>query len=188
MRILGLDVSTSTIGVGCLDVSGPDIFVVSIDHYKPPKDGDVFERLDKTRKAMKNIIKSFQPDIIAIEDIIQFMGAGSSAATIIALAQVNRTVGLVAYDFLKRTSPRLLSVMAVRHGIKLTKDLPSKEDIPELIEKRLGIEFPYVINKKGKIAPESNDRADGAAVALYVALEQTGQLYKQMNQKAKKAK
>jgi Holliday junction resolvasome RuvABC endonuclease subunit len=181
-RILGLDISSSCIGYALLTIEDDNaIYLEYCNHYKPPKDGDVFTRLAKTRKDMKRIIKQLVPTEIAIEDIIQFMGKGSSAQTIIALAQVNRTVGLVAYDYLKR-SPTLHNVLTIRHGIKLGKDLPSKEEIPELVAKRLKVEFPYVFNKKDKHAPESNDRADAIAVALYRALEITNQLPKKGKQ------
>ena len=173
IKILGLDISTSCIGYACLEVNGSTITVVEIDHYKPTKDGDIFERLAKTRKDIKKIIKRLEPDVIAIEDIIQFMGHGSSAATIIGLAQFNRMIGLVAYDYLK-ASPTLLNVMKIRHGIKSGKELPSKEDIPELVANHLNIEFPYVYTKTNKIAPESYDRADATAVALYQALHPQG--------------
>lgn len=201
-RVLGFDLSTSCIGFGCLDIDGYNISVVKIDHYKPSKDEDVFVCLAKTRKFIKKLINDLKPDTIAIEDIIQFMGKGSSAHTIIVLAQMNRMCGLVAYDYLQsslparkrklttdvQVSPTLLSVSKIRHGLKLTKELPAKEEMPALIEKHLNIQFPYIPITKGKNkwkpAPESYDRADGCAVALYMALQMTNQLYK----KAKKPK
>lgn len=169
IRVLGLDVSTSCIGFACLEVNAGAITVVEIDHYKPIKDGDIFERLAKTRKDIKKVIKRLEPDVIAIEDIVQFMAGNSGAKTIIALAQFNRMIGLVAYDYLK-ASPILLSVMKIRHGLKIGKDLPPKEDMPELVAKHLNIEFPYLYTKTNKIAPETYDRADATAVALYQSL------------------
>jgi Holliday junction resolvasome RuvABC endonuclease subunit len=171
MRILGLDISSSCIGYGCIDANLEDhtLSAVEIDHYKPMKDGDLFERLAQTRKDMKRLFKRLKPDCIAIEDIIQFMGKGSSANTIIVLAQFNRMIGLTAYDYLKEP-PSLYAVISIRSGIKLDKKLPPKEDVPEVVAKWLGVDFPYVLNKKGKQSSESNDRADGTAVALHHAL------------------
>ena len=175
--VLGLDVSTSTIGYALLNVSDSGISLLSIDHYKPPKDGDLLDRLSKTQKHMKGVVKSLAPDYIGIENILEYMPNKSSSHSIIALAQVNRLIGVMCHDYLKR-SPELFSVMAIRHGLKHTKVFPKKEQMPAVIEKHLGITLPPVLvsrgKNKGKFAPEHFDRADGLAVALYYALILTG--------------
>jgi hypothetical protein len=66
--------------------------------------------------------------------------------------------------------------MTIRHGLKINKLLPKKEEIPELVAKHLGITFPYQLNKKGKIKIENYDMADGIAVALYYSFKLTGKL------------
>jgi hypothetical protein len=60
--------------------------------------------------------------------------------------------------------------MTIRHGLKLNKELPKKEDMPELVSKHLGIKFPYEKNKNGKIKIENYDMADSVGVALYCSL------------------
>ena len=79
------------------------------------------------------------------------------------------------FDYLKK-SPELFNIMSIRHGLKLSKILPKKEEMPELIAHHLNIKFPYIYNKKGKIAVESYDMADGVAVALYYAFLVTGKI------------
>lgn len=174
-KVLGLDVSSTTIGICVLEVIGEEIKFVSAQYLKPLKKGTIIDRIVDTRNKIKDIIETVQPDHIVIEDIIQFMKGQSTAKTIITLTTFNRMICLLAYDFLKR-KPELFNVMAIRHGLKINNIFPKKEDMPELVAKHLGITFPYEINKKGNIKVESYDMADGVAVALYYAFLLTGKI------------
>jgi Holliday junction resolvasome RuvABC endonuclease subunit len=174
-KVLGFDVSSTTIGycVLLIDDSDNSINFAFANYVKPLKKGNIVDRIVDTRNKIKDIIDKVQPDYIGIEDIIQFMKGHSTAKTIIMLTTFNRMIALCAHDHLKR-SPELFSVMTIRHGLKTAKDLPKKEDMPELVAKHLGITFPYEHNKKGKVKVESFDMADGVAVALYYAFVLTG--------------
>lgn len=175
-RILGFDVSSSTIGYCVLDITDQnEIIFVNANYLKPLKTGSIIERIVDTRNKIQAIIDKVKPDEIGIEDIIQFMQGKSTAKTIIMLTTFNRMIGLCAYDYLKK-SPELFSVMTIRHGLKTGKDLPKKEDMPELVAQHLRITFPYETNKKGKIKVENYDKADGIAVALYYALVLSGKV------------
>lgn len=170
-KILSFDISSTTIGYSLLEIDdfSKDIKLSYINYLKPIKKGTIIERIVDTRNKVKLIIDQYKPDYIGIEDIIQFMQGKSTAKTVIILTTFNRMIGLLAYDYLGK-SPELFSVMSIRHGLKINKDLPKKEDIPELVAKHLGITFPYEMNKKGKIKVENYDMADGLAVGLYYAL------------------
>ena len=175
-RVLGFDVSSTTIGYCVLDIDDNNqIHFEYANYLKPAKKGSIIERIVDTRNKIQSIIEQVKPDYIGVEDIIQFMQGKSTAKTIIMLTTFNRMIGLCAYDYLKK-SPDLFSVMTIRHGLKTGKDLPKKEDMPELVAKHLGITFPYEINKKGKVKVESFDMADGVAVALYHAFVLTGKV------------
>ena len=175
--ILGFDVSSTTIGYCVLtwDEVTNDIKFVQAAYIKPIKKGSILERVVDTRNKIQKVIVAAKPDYIAIEDIIQFMKGLSTAQTIIMLTTFNRMIGLTAYDYLGKV-PELFSVMTIRHGLKLTKDLPKKEDMPALVANHLGITFPYEYNKLGNIKVESYDKADGIAVALYQALLLAGKV------------
>jgi Holliday junction resolvasome RuvABC endonuclease subunit len=179
--ILGFDVSSTTIGWCALnwDESTNAITFVKADYFKPIKDGSIVERILNTRNKIKDVIAATQPDYIGIEDIIQFMAGKSTAQTIIMLTTFNRMTCLTAYDYLNK-EPALFNVMSIRHGLKIGKDLPKKEDIPELVAQHLGITFPYERStkgkNKGKIKIESYDMADGVAVALYYAFVLSGKV------------
>lgn len=170
-RVLGFDISSTTIGHCILDIDdNNNIVFVKVGYIKPLKTGTIVERIVDTRNKVQKVIEEAQPDHIGIEDIIQFMAGKSTAKTIIMLTTFNRMVCLCAHDYLKK-APELFNVMTIRHGLKINKDLPKKEEMPELVAKHLRINFPYERSTKGKkmgaIKEESFDMADGVAVALY---------------------
>jgi Holliday junction resolvasome RuvABC endonuclease subunit len=178
-KVVGIDCSSTTIGIAVLEVDDikNTIKYISCDYIKPIKDGNIVERLVNTRDKLAKLINNIKPDYIAIEEIISFMKGKSTATTIITLTAFNRMACLLCYDYLKK-SPELLNVMSIRHGIKLNKIFPKKEQIPDLVANHLNITFPYETNKKGKIKAESYDKADAVAVALYYAFLLTGKIKK----------
>lgn len=167
MKIMGLDASSSTVGHSIIefDELTNSISLVYCDFLKPPKKGNLFNRLQDTQSMIKKILHDHKPDIIAIEDISKFMAGASTANTIITLAVFNRSVGLTCLEFLGRP-PILCNVMSIRHNLKFNKVLPKKDEIPALVSKHLNIKFPFVY-KKEKLIEENNDMADSIAVALY---------------------
>lgn len=176
-RVLGIDCSSTTIGYCLLEINDEtkDIKYILSDYFKPNKKGSIIERIVHTRNFINEILNQYTPDYIGIEEIIQFMQGKSTAKTIITLTTFNRAVCLTAYDFLNK-SPELFNVMSIRHGLKINKIFPKKEDMPALVSKHLGITFPYRLNSKNKIKVESYDVADGIAVALYYAFVLTDKI------------
>ena len=170
---MGIDVSTTTIGWCILDyTSGQKRKLINCSFYKPSKKGNLFEKLDQTRKDIERVVQKYKPDYIAIEDLIKFMRGRSSATTIINLSVFNRMIGLMAYDFLGRP-PDLFNVLSIRHGIRREvgeKKLPAKEDLPKHISILLDIDYPWIKDKKGKIKMESYDVSDAMCVAYYCSL------------------
>lgn len=165
MIIVGLDASTKTIGFCVLEIIDSKINLRHLEHFSPPKKGNIFERLNKVREYIFDKLEQFKPDKVILEDVVLFMAGRSTAKTITSLAILNRTVGLAVMNKMGE-APELLNVMSIRHSIKKNKKLPAKEEIPELVAEILDIDFPWVYNKKGQVAPESYDQADSIAVAL----------------------
>jgi len=179
--VLGMDISSTTIGWGLLNIDiSQNITLIDCGHIKPPKTGNLIEDLAATRDEILNLLKRINPNHIGIENIVSFMGGKSTANTIIVLTTFNRMICLLAHDHLNK-SPELFNVMTIRHGLKIGKILPKKEEMPELVAKHLGITFPYEYetgkrSKKTKISEESYDTADGISVALYYAFVLTGKI------------
>lgn len=168
MLIMGLDISSSTIGISVLDYN-KKIKIKSIEFYEPPSTQKVslFESLLETKKFIIKKYKEVKPDCVVIEDIAEHFGGGSTSKTIIKLAIYNRTIGLTLFEEFGIT-PELINVNTVRSIIKPqgTSGRLPKEDVPMAIEKKLNIKFPYLFNKKGKIDVKTYDMADATAVAL----------------------
>lgn len=172
--IMGLDISSSCIGLSLIKEENNKLHLINVESYKPPKDCNLFQSLLETKEFIKNKVNEWNPDNVVIEDIAQhFAGGASSAKTIIKLAIYNRTVGLAVYEATNKV-PELLNVNTVRSIIRpknISGKLP-KEDVPEVVAAILNTEFPYIYNKKGKIDTESYDIADSLAVAVaYAALQ-----------------
>ncbi len=177
-RVMGLDASSTTIGLCLLKYNNKKIELEHVEFYKPPKKGDVFERLQAVRQYIFDKVSEFNPDAVALEEILLWMGGGkkcpvckqkmgrqSTAKTITTLTALNRTVGLAVLDK-SRKSPNMYNVMSIRHKIKEGKTIPKKEEVPERVAAILGIDFPYKLNKLKNIAKENEDMADAIAVAL----------------------
>jgi Holliday junction resolvasome RuvABC endonuclease subunit len=176
-RIAGFDVSSTCIG-WCLlewDNQSDTIRYITMGNHKPIKTGNIVERLYDTKLVIQKILEEHKPDLIGVENIIEFMKHKSSAKTVITLAVFNRMVCLASHEYIGR-SPELFNVMQIRHGLKLDKELPKKEDMPALVSHHLGITFPYVYKRNGTVADESGDMADGVAVALYYAFVLSGRI------------
>ncbi len=165
--ILGLDISTTTIGISTINKSlaTGEIALDKVEYFKPPKDGSIFERLIKVKKFTSDLLKRFDPDVVVIEDYARFMAGSSGAATIIPLAIFNTTIGLTIFEQTGK-EPIIMNVNTIRKWIKTGDARLSKEEIPEAVAHHLKIDFPYEMTKKGKIAVENYDMADAASAAL----------------------
>ena len=168
MKYLGLDISSSCIGVSCLEVDQNNkIKLLYCDYYKPSKD-DIFISLHETREYFKNKIEELKPDKIVIEEALKFFGGKmSSANTIVKLNIYNYMIGLIAYEYLNK-APTLLNVNSIRAVLRPSyyPGKLAKEDVPKVIEKILDIKFPYVYKKNGDISEVSLDMADSVAAGL----------------------
>jgi Holliday junction resolvasome RuvABC endonuclease subunit len=187
-RVLGFDISSTTIGWCHLEVDTVKntIEYKKMGYIKPSKKGTIMERIVETRHEVLELICKINPDEISVEDLIKFMPK-STATTVVVLTTFNRMICLLAHDFIHK-QPELFNVMSIRHALKLNKDLPKKEDMPELVAKHLGITFPYEYDKKGKIKEVSRDMADGVAVALYHAFVLTGKVVRKVKKPKVKKK
>jgi len=174
-RVMGLDASTTTIGISIIDYDGYGTKLIHSEYYKPDKTNGILDMLVLARKYILNLFGKYNVDEFVIEDYIRFMKGSSSAATVIPLAILNMTLRLAILDL--GVMPEALNVLKIRHAIKLTKVLPKKEEIPELVAQHLGIPYPwlYKINKKKQqvVIEESFDVADAIAVSLAWAKLQT---------------
>jgi len=200
-RVIGLDASTTTIGICILDYDedGYQSSLVHYEYYKPQKQTankearPISDWVLEARQHVFNLIDGYHVTELAIEDYIRFMQGQSSAQTIIPLAILNMTLRIGVKDRYGWDATAL-TVGKVRHALKRDHVLPKKEDIPALVSTYLGFdEFPWYREFKPRkkvwaVMDESYDVADAMAVALaYVKLRSRPEK-KKRSVKRKKAK
>jgi crossover junction endodeoxyribonuclease RuvC len=69
MRILGIDPGSRITGYGVIDTSRQGLHAVSFGDLKPPKEAPLSIILTTIHNRLAEIIQSYSPDAIAIEDI-----------------------------------------------------------------------------------------------------------------------
>lgn len=165
--ILGLDISSTTIGWALVKEEGGQFSCDGYGYYKPDKKKDLFESLHDVRKWAQDLITSYNPDEVAIEDISEHFTNKSTSKTIIKLAVYNRTVGLAVYEW-KEVAPSLMNVNTIRSLIKPKgyRGKLAKTDVPAVVSAIMKMPFPWKYKRNGNIADESYDMADAMAVAL----------------------
>ena len=171
MKILGLDISSSTIGWSLIEVSNKRISLLKYGHLKPPskkKSNDNFPlRLDFAFEEIKKLSLNTSPDIVAIEDYAKKFSSGrSSANTILVLASFNEVCGLAAYKTLAQ-KPVRIPVATLRRLVKdeYGESVKDKDEVLKFCKKHFN-NFLTVNNRVGNIKTECYDEADAIVVAV----------------------
>ena len=173
--ILGLDVSTSTIGYSVLDLDGT---LKELGYISLKKQKNLLEKAEEFRSVLINLKKKYQFSRVFIEEALQRYGRGmSSARTITLLAAFNGIIQYVNFKELDIT-PELISVSAARKscGIKFVSKkksgIPVKEQVFTWVSNHLQYEWPTKILRNGPRRgveiqlPETRDMADAWVVSF----------------------
>ena len=173
---LGLDISTSCIGVTVLDKDG---HLVLSDAIKLSKTTckDLIDKIEFTRDFFVKLKQTHEIKVIYVEDFLKKFKQGHSSANIIAmLAGFNTTVCWLCYDVFK-IKPTKISFTAARNflgidikGIK-DKKLVKKAVLDFIIDKVPG--FPFEKTRFGNPTFDMYDRADSCVVAKFAYYETT---------------
>ena len=168
-RVLGLDISSSTIGWAVLSCDEGGIQLESYGHIKPPpsKHGSLTYRLNIALEKAKELFLELAPDEVAVEAYASGFARGrSSANTIIVLSVFNELSALVCLRTLGY-EPFRYSVSSIRSKISkfYNKKLVSKDDMFDFVSKKFK-KFSTINNRNGAIKKECYDETDAIAVAL----------------------
>lgn len=167
--VLGLDISSSTIGWAILKYDDDSIILDSYGHISPPKSskGTLTYRVSETYDEMFNFLLDKSPDIVAIEAYANKFSSGrSTARTIIVLSVFNEVVSMASYKALG-IEPQKYPVATIRASLRKMGDpsVSSKEDAFTFVGDYFS-NFLVRKNRNGNIAKQSYDEADAIAVAL----------------------
>jgi len=161
--ILGLDISTSVVGLTVLDDSGNIKLCDAVDLKKIK---NIFSKAEEIKKKLTNIRINYPITEIYIEKpFLFFNSGGSSAATMAILQNFNGVVSWLCYSIFNK-EPIYLTAQEARKimDIKVPRGKKAKEIVLNFI---LDLEPNFVVeyNKNNNPKPENYDRADSWVIA-----------------------
>lgn len=95
MRILGIDPGTATVGWGVIEIQGGKAKAVAFGHISTSKDLSDEKRLAEIARDLEAIIKQYQPQEAAVEELFFF----KNQKTIISVAQARGVILLTLENF-----------------------------------------------------------------------------------------
>ena len=157
MVILGIDPGLATVGYGVIEYNGKTAKIIDYGVIQTPKNENTAVRLAMIDKASEQLIKKFNPNVIAMEDL--FFNTNVTTAIKVAMARGVLLVNAVKHcgDLYEYTPLQIKQAM-VGYG------RADKKQVQEMVKTYL---------KLDKI-PRPDDAADALAVALTHA--QTGKM------------
>lgn len=166
-KTLSLDISSTTIGWALLGNSDDHITILEHGHLKPPKSElSLANRALRSQVLIKNLIKKYNPDKIAIEDYVtKFSKGKSTAKTIVVLSVFNEAMTMACIEE-KKVDPDRLAVISIRSLLSKSfgQKISSKEECFEFIKNISSFSVKY--NKNQQIKKETFDEADAVAVGI----------------------
>ena len=147
MRIIGIDPGLRNTGWGVIEFKNNRLIHIDDGRISPPSISSVGERLLFLESKLSVIVKKYNPNLSAIEQIFVGPGTGSSlklgmarGVSILVLAQAGLQI--------KELPPKLVKKTVTGYGSA------SKDQIKSMIEKLLNI------------IPKNEDSSDALAIAI----------------------
>ncbi len=149
MRVFGIDPGSNRTGYGCVDTDGRRHRLVLCGAIRATAAGDFPERLATIYRELTRIIRTCQPECVAIENLFHATNVRSAlklghARGVAMLAAVEAGVAVVEY------TPAEIKRAVVGYG------RAEKTQVQQMIKLLLGLDR----------APEPHDAADALAVAI----------------------
>ena len=165
MRILGIDPGIATIGFGIIDSNKNQYSFVNCGIISTEAHTSLSERLNIIYDDITNVIESFKPDVVAIEELF----FNTNITTGISVAHGRGVIllackksGLEIFEY----TPLQVKQSVVGYG------RAQKKQVMEMVKKLCGL----------KDVPKPDDAADAIALALCHARSTTSLLYKGENE------
>ena len=159
MRILGLDPGIATVGFGIVDSEKSRQKLVSCGVITTPAHTPLTSRLDQIYTDLEEIIKLYQPDAMAVEELF----FNTNITTGISVAQGRGVILLCAYRTgisIYEYTPLQVKQAVVGYG------RAEKKQVQEMVRRILNL----------AAVPKPDDAADAVALALCHARSSTSLL------------
>ena len=165
MHNLGLDISSSKIGIAILDRD--DNIVVS-EVLKLKSNMSLEERAAKFEQRMQQLDKHYVIYNVYVEEpALMFKGGKTTAQTMAKLQRFNGMCCYILYNIFD-VPPYMINPRTARSkvGIKIPRKANAKKFIIEWVSRKYKDNFTYEITTHGNPKPGTDDRADAIVVAL----------------------
>jgi hypothetical protein len=169
--ILGLDISTTVIGVALIDEQGN---LVLSEHWDISKQDTLFEKAEVVGSLMWELRTNHKIDYVFVETALKkFFPGKSRADTIVKLAKFNGIVSWICFDTFGEApeAPAFVNVNTARtlYGLSFprgTKGPQRKKMVIEAVKDKEKTAFQYEMARGGKNYKKgTDDRADAVVIA-----------------------
>ena len=164
LRILGIDPGLATVGFSIVDVEKSRMRLVTCGVISTPAHTSLSSRLDRIFEDMNDLISSFSPDVMSIEELF----FNTNITTGIAVAHARGVILLSAYRAgvqVFEYTPLQVKQAVVGYG------RAEKNQVIDMVRRRLAL----------PAAPKPDDAADAVALAICHARSSTSLLSKGVN-------
>ena len=163
--VLGLDVSTSCVGLCLMDSSGQIVVLDNVDLTKIKSFNEKCDAVENRLKRFRGQVKSFY-----IEECAKAFRPGhSSANTLTTLSRFNGAVSCICHQIFGGDENLVNPVVARKAaGIAIDykdKSKTTKDKIYEAVSSRITFDWPKT--KTGNVKPQCYDMADAYVVAVF---------------------
>ena len=164
MKILGLDISSSKIGIALLDKE--EIVISEVLKFKSSM--SLEERAEKRMQQINDHHVIY--DVFVEQPAMMFRGGKTTAFTMATLQRFNGMTCYIAYKVFEMEA-ELVNPLSARSvlGIKVPRGIPPKDKKRFIIERmaeRFDGSFKYEMTRQQNPQPGTDDRADALVVAL----------------------
>lgn len=149
MKILGIDPGTATVGWGIIEAVHGKPHVVAYGHIATDKKLPMPKRLQEIRDDLETLIKKYQPDRAAVEELFFF----NNQKTAITVAQARGAILLTLSDF--SLSIAEYTPLEIKHSLT-NYGRADKGQMQRMVKEILNLTE----------IPKPDDAADALAIAL----------------------
>lgn len=164
LRILGIDPGLATVGFSIVDVEKSKMKLLTCGVISTPAHTSLSSRLDRIFEDMNELISSFSPDVMSIEELF----FNTNITTGIAVAHARGVILLAAYRAgvqVFEYTPLQVKQAVVGYG------RAEKNQVIDMVRRILAL----------PAAPKPDDAADAVALAICHARSSTSLLSKGVN-------
>lgn len=152
MKILGIDPGTAMIGVGLIDYQNKKVSLLGHTCLHTQKQNTTSQRLESLFDQLTKIIKKYQPNVIAVEEIFFF----KNAKTAVAVSQARGVILLAAAK--QKIEIREYTPLQIKQALT-GYGRAQKHQIQQMVKAVLQL----------KEIPKPDDAADALAAAICCA-------------------